>query len=544
MSLLIPFDVMECLAQKPDSRIFLGSRHYADKSDYQIKRDDVTKDSLEMYLAAANEVGSKKLIRAIDAVLRAISGENDVQVPNFLCAQYLMEHYLAQNAIRGWIFRKNGDGYSYPEVVTHIQGFKSDYRLGKEGNPPFFEIHTVFFGSDGVRYKSKTGSYRFQPSSVINKKPSRILEASHIFHETEKLIADYMAEMEYFDNTVRDGFAEQYFFSGHPERTEYSRTSVPQESPRAVIHDVPSSEYNIGRDQHVESSILEGFSKKTDGQTTVPMHPLVHIFDLKSHRYSWTNASNLTPYIYDESLRDKMVLPESHRDLLDILTTDLDAFIDDMIRGKSAGNIILCKGGPGLGKTLTAEVYSELIHRPLLSINAGSLGIEVNRIKDNLDAFFSKSKRWRCVLLLDEADVFVAARGSNIQNNAIVAEFLRMLEYFDGLLFMTTNRPDDIDEAILSRCAAIIHYQAPVKSDAIKIWNVMAAQYQTTLPPNLVKELVEKFDGLAARDIKNLLRLTLRVAKGRDEPLTYELFRRCSMFRGIQEKTPQKEASV
>ena len=45
--------------------------------------------------------------------------------------------------------------------------------------------------------------------------------------------------------------------------------------------------------------------------------------------------------------------------------------------------------------------------------------------------------------------------------NAVVGVFLRVLEYFNGLLFLTTNRVDDIDEAIVSRCIALIRYHAP-----------------------------------------------------------------------------------
>ncbi len=42
--------------------------------------------------------------------------------------------------------------------------------------------------------------------------------------------------------------------------------------------------------------------------------------------------------------------------------------------------------------------------------------------------------------------------------NAVVGVFLRVLEYFNGLLFLTTNRIDDIDEAIVSRCIALIKF--------------------------------------------------------------------------------------
>ncbi|MDR5170193.1 AAA family ATPase, partial [Methylobacillus flagellatus] len=188
----------------------------------------------------------------------------------------------------------------------------------------------------------------------------------------------------------------------------------------------------------------------------------------------------------------------------------------------------------GVGKTLTAEVYAELIERPLYAIHSGNLGTAPEQINKNLQKIFMQARRWHCVLLLDEADIFVMQRASNIEQNAIVAEFLRTLEYFDGLLFMTTNRPDDIDDAIISRCAAIIDYAVPGPEDSAAIWRVMAAQYQARMDEALIAELVASFPGIAPRDIKMLLRLALRLAKKRDVPLSMEIFRQCAMFRAVR----------
>ena len=246
------------------------------------------------------------------------------------------------------------------------------------------------------------------------------------------------------------------------------------------------------------------------------------------------HGDSMTRYVYDKSLRDKIILPQSHRDLLDVLTTDLGAFVADIIEGKSAGNVILCRGIPGVGKTLTAEVYSELVERPLYSVHSGNLGTTAADIEKNLKRIFVQAKRWNCVLLLDEADVFVVQRGYDIQQNAIVAEFLRSLEYFDGLLFMTTNRPDNIDEAIISRCAAIIGYTPPGRDGAAAVWHVMARQYDTTIPDDLLEEVLDMFPRIAPRDIKMLLRLALRVSISEGIALSPALFRRCAMFRDIE----------
>lgn len=40
------------------------------------------------------------------------------------------------------------------------------------------------------------------------------------------------------------------------------------------------------------------------------------------------------------------------------------------------------------------------------------------------------TRRWRCVLLIDEADIFLYKRDENqLERNAIVSVFLRRLEY-------------------------------------------------------------------------------------------------------------------
>lgn len=55
-------------------------------------------------------------------------------------------------------------------------------------------------------------------------------------------------------------------------------------------------------------------------------------------------------------------------------------------------------------------------------------------------------------MLLDEADVFLERRVNNdIKRNAMVGVFLRLLEYHQGILFLTTNRVSTFDDAFNSR---------------------------------------------------------------------------------------------
>ena len=141
--------------------------------------------------------------------------------------------------------------------------------------------------------------------------------------------------------------------------------------------------------------------------------------------------------------------------------------------------------------------------------------------------------RWNAVLLLDEADVYIRRRDNDLEHNAIVAEFLRTLEYFSGLLFMTTNRTGDVDDAILSRCIATIQYETPDRADASRLWRLQADQFGATLDDELVEALTAAYPTASGRDIKELMKLATRYAKAKQTALSEDVFRLCAQFRAI-----------
>jgi SpoVK/Ycf46/Vps4 family AAA+-type ATPase len=154
-------------------------------------------------------------------------------------------------------------------------------------------------------------------------------------------------------------------------------------------------------------------------------------------------------------------------------------------------------------------------------------------VEANLSKILRRAARWDSVLLLDEADVYIRRRDNDLQHNAIVAEFLRTLEYFNGLLFMTTNRVADIDDAVLSRCIAIIQFETPTQEQAKQLWKSLAQQFNTELPDDLVERLIVTYPAASGRDIKELLKLTLKFCKGRNLILNEEAFAQCAAFRSI-----------
>ncbi|KAK7742340.1 hypothetical protein SLS53_004485 [Cytospora paraplurivora] len=79
---------------------------------------------------------------------------------------------------------------------------------------------------------------------------------------------------------------------------------------------------------------------------------------------------------------------------------------------------------------------------------------------------------WGAVILIDEADVFLEKRvHQDLQRNSLVSIFLRTIEYYRGILFLTTNRVGHFDDAFVSRIHVVIRYTSLTPADRNRFWN-------------------------------------------------------------------------
>jgi hypothetical protein len=133
-----------------------------------------------------------------------------------------------------------------------------------------------------------------------------------------------------------------------------------------------------------------------------------------------------------------LILPQGHKDVVRALvktharvratlspgeTSDSLQREFDLVKGKGKGLIILLHGAPGVGKTSTAECVAYNTGRPLFPITCGDLGgTTAQEVEKNLERFFDLARKWGCVLLLDEADVFLSERiKGDIRQNSLVS---------------------------------------------------------------------------------------------------------------------------
>lgn len=163
----------------------------------------------------------------------------------------------------------------------------------------------------------------------------------------------------------------------------------------------------------------------------------------------------------DEAFR-QLVLGEKQKQLIRALirqhSTQATHF-DDIVVGKGKGLVGLLYGNPGCGKTLTAEAVAEITHSPLYVVSAGELGTRPSEVDEHLSRILELSHMWNAVLLLDEADVFLHKRSTtDLARNALVSIFLRQLEYYQGILILTTNMVTQCDPAFGSMSSALLFF--------------------------------------------------------------------------------------
>lgn len=239
-------------------------------------------------------------------------------------------------------------------------------------------------------------------------------------------------------------------------------------------------------------------------------------FGLKTKKwmvFEIDNISDKAPLPSPNQLESELVLvSDADKDCLRTILPKGEhstAVSTDFVPGKGEGKIFLLYGPPGTGKTLTVECVANDTCRPLLSLTAQDLGLE-NDVETHLRTFFTLAAKWNAILLVDEADLFLEQRkAGDLDRNSLSIVFLRTMEYYKGVLFLTTNRPGHIDDSFISRITCPIAYPELSTETKVKIVRKFVKKFEETgtiaVDQGAMKYLEMNCQELNGRQIRNVM---------------------------------------
>lgn len=178
------------------------------------------------------------------------------------------------------------------------------------------------------------------------------------------------------------------------------------------------------------------------------------------------------------------------------------------------------------------ETLAEKFGCPLWQLSVAKLSTSTKRLETKLLKRFETAVSWQAILLLDEADVYLSSRkhsppSSDVTpTNAMTGVFLRVLEYYKGLLFLTNNMVDHFEEAIFSRMSLFVEFQEFDDIERKQLWtdSLNRVGFQGTLSLEFWKEvLFVKFNHCVVR---NLIKNAQILAQSDNIPLS-EVYSKC-----------------
>lgn len=491
---------------------------------------------------------------------KIMANPNDRRAQTLEQLATILKAYLSK-VPKYMLFKQSEDEDMLGYVVTKV-GYQPPERHSGWTSPAYVYIQLV----SHVQGKNKSFNLRIHKADMA-KNCAEILNSAGYFMATDDMLAAYLKEVERY-TSMRGKVGHQVLGTGRcmvvgeekrwwggTSRTE-SNASLDVDGRRTRLV-VDFEEEVDDEDRHSSSRrgdkadipMIDGGFWKTkaiskgdgddddadegegDNQLEVPLHPLILLFHLEKHCQVWAHINRLEDYVYDTKLGEKLVLPPYQLELINILVQRDRAEITDIISGKAGGSIVLCSGKPGTGKTLTAEVFAEVMQRPLYVVQSAQLGTEVEHLETELCRVLARASRWGAILLIDETDVFIHERGDNMVQNAVVGVFLRVLEYYQGVLFMTTNRDTIVDDAVISRCTAQVKFPIPDEEAQIKIWKILASLSKVEISDAEIKKFAKAHVGLSGRDVKGVLKLANMISVQRKEKMSAKLLEYVMQFK-------------
>ncbi|KAH8705632.1 hypothetical protein BGW36DRAFT_457050 [Talaromyces proteolyticus] len=173
---------------------------------------------------------------------------------------------------------------------------------------------------------------------------------------------------------------------------------------------------------------------------------------------------------------------------------------------------MLLYGPPGTGKTLLAKAVARESGAIMLEVSGSDIyDMYVGEGEKNVKAIFSLAKKLTpCVVFIDEADAIFGARGAGASrqrtsHREIINQFLREwdgMKEMSAFIMVATNRPFDLDDAVLRRLPRRMLVDLPTQKDRESILRLHLKNEQLDASVDL-SDLAGRTPFYSGSDLKN-----------------------------------------
>ncbi|KAM0328463.1 hypothetical protein ACHAQA_004870 [Verticillium albo-atrum] len=171
----------------------------------------------------------------------------------------------------------------------------------------------------------------------------------------------------------------------------------------------------------------------------------------------------------------------------------------------------LLYGPPGTGKTLLAKAVAKESGASMLEVSGASINdMYVGQSEKNVRALFSLAKKLSpLVIFIDEADALFAARGQSRSRPSHRETINQFLREWDGMsdtkafIMVATNRPFDLDDAVLRRLPRKILVDLPLQGDRASILRILLKGEQLDDSVS-IEDIARRTVLYSGSDLKNL----------------------------------------
>ena len=194
-------------------------------------------------------------------------------------------------------------------------------------------------------------------------------------------------------------------------------------------------------------------------------------------------------------------------------------------------------GPPGTGKTLTAGLFGKLTGADVYRVDLSMvISKYIGETEKNLEMVFAKAEHKNWILFFDEADALFGKRtgiadAHDKYANQEVAYLLQRLEDYNGLVILSSNMRDNVDEAFSRRLQSVIHFPVPQLPERLRLWQHSFSTHSLFAADVNLEQVAEKYV-LAGGSIVNVVRYASLMALQREE----KIIRNADIMEGVKKE--------